>query len=161
MDMMGALIARAHGAAFAREVSEWFIHPRLRTADEPQRARPGQRFNLHDPVLEAAVELMSTHLADPLSPEQLASLSGGSVRQLHRLFANALNASMMTFYRDLRLAKADELLEQSSLSILDIALATGFSSTAHFTRCFSQKYGVSPGRKRRGVRDAGTGRVVP
>lgn len=152
MDMMGALITREHGAAFAREVSDWFIHPRLRTADEPQQARAGQRFNLHHPVLEAAVELMTSHLADPLAPEQLAALSGASARQLQRLFSSHFGASMMTFYRDLRLAKADELLQQTALSVLEIALLTGFASAAHFTRCFTAKYAIPPGRKRRSVR---------
>lgn len=151
MDMMGALIAREHGVAFAREVSDWFIHPRLRTADEPQQARAGQRFNLHHPTLEAAVELMASHLADPLSPDQLAALTAMSVRQLHRLFASQFGVSMMTFYRNLRLAKADELLQQSALSLLEIAMLTGFSSAAHFTRCFTEKYGLPPSRKRRAL----------
>jgi len=149
MDMMGALIAREHGVTFAREVSDWFIHPRLRTADEPQQAGAGQRFDLHHPTLAAAVELMASHLADPLSPEQLAGLAGLSVRHLHRLFTDRFGLSMMTFYRDLRLAKADELLQQSALPVLDIALLTGFATTAHFIRCFKEKYGVSPAKKRR------------
>lgn len=148
MDMMGALIAREHGVTFAREVSDWFIHPRLRMADEPQQARIGQRFDLRHPTLEAAVELMASHLADPLSPEQLAKLSGVSARQLHRLFTARLGVSTMSFYRDLRLAKADELLQQSALSVLEIALATGFSSAAHFSRRFSARYGIPPRRRR-------------
>ena len=93
---------------------------------------------------------MTSHLADPLSPDQLAALAGMSVRQLHRLFANQFGVSMMVFYRDLRLAKADELLQQSALSLLDIAMLAGFSSAAHFTRCFTQKYGLPPSRRRRG-----------
>lgn len=149
MDMMGALIAREHGAAFARKVSEWFIHPRLRPAEEPQQSGAGQRFNLHHPVLEAAVELMTSHLGDPLSPDQLSTLAGGSARQLQRLFAAQFGMSMMAFYRDLRLVKADELLQQTSLPVLEIALMTGFASAAHFTRCFTAKFGTPPARRRR------------
>ncbi len=152
MDMMGALIAREHGSAFAREVSEWFIHPRLRTADEPQLGGAGQRFDIHHPVLESAVELMTTHLADPLSPEQLAQLCGSSTRQLQRLFSTHVGRSMMVFYRDLRLAKADELLRQTSLPIVDIGMLTGFSTAAHFARCFSLKYAMPPSEKRRMAR---------
>jgi transcriptional regulator GlxA family with amidase domain len=153
IDMMGALIAKDHGSAFARDVSEWFIHPRLRTAEEPQLSRPGQRFNVHHPALEAAIELMTTHVADPLSPTQLAQLCGSSIRQLHRLFSSHFDQSMMLFYRELRLAKADELLQQTSLSIVEVALLTGFSTAAHFTRCYTQKYAMPPSRKRRGGRD--------
>lgn len=65
----------------SRKVSEWFIHPRLRLAEEPQQSGAGQRFNLHHPVLEAAVELMTSYLGDPL-PDQLSTLAGGSARQL-------------------------------------------------------------------------------
>lgn len=149
MDMMGALITRDHGAAFAREVSDWLIHPGLRLAEAPQQAGVGQRFDLHHPVLTAAVELMTTHLADPLTPEQLSALSGGSARQLQRLFAARFGVPMMTFYRDLRLAKADELLMQTALPVVEIALMTGFASTAHFTRCFAAKFGTPPARRRR------------
>lgn len=148
LDMMCAVIAAEHGSPFARDVSDWFIHPRLRTADEPQQVRVGQRFNLHHPMLEAAVELMTSHLADPLSPDQLAALSGGSARHLQRLFASQLGSSVMEFYRDLRLAKADELLQQTAVPILEIAFLTGFTNTAHFTRCFKARYSVSPGQRR-------------
>ncbi|MFN3823395.1 MAG: GlxA family transcriptional regulator [Pseudorhodobacter sp.] len=152
MDMMGTLIARQHGAAFAREVSNWFIHPRLRLAEEPQQPGPGQRFDLHHPAMEAAVELMASHLADPLSPEQIAALSGVSARQLQRLFAAHFGMSMMAFYRDLRLKKGDELLQQTALPVLDVALLTGFATSAHFTRCFAAKFGTPPRARRHGFK---------
>lgn len=147
-DMMCAIIAAGHGADFARAVSDWFIHPRLRGASEPQN----RHSDLPHPVLEAVVQLMTSHLADPLSPEQLAALTGSSPRQLQRLFRDHLHRPMMQFYRDLRLDKAEELLAQSSLPILDIALSTGFSGAAHFTRCFTEKFGTPPARRRRDAR---------
>lgn len=54
----------------------------------------------------------------------------------------------MAFYRDLRLARADALLQQTALPGVEIALLTGFASVTHFTRCFSGKYGAPPGRRR-------------
>lgn len=155
LDMMCALIAREHGAGFARSVSDWFIHPRMRRAEEPQQPGAAEQFNLHHRVLEEAVELMTSHIADPLSSEQLAALAGGSVRQLQRLFSDHLGTPMMRFYRDLRLAKADGLLQQSTLSVLQIALLTGFASPAHFTRSFSGKYGTPPLQRRRTTRLGG------
>lgn len=149
MDMMGALIARAHGGSVARAVSDWFIHPNLRPAEAPQQPGARQRFDLRHPALEAAIELMTSHLADPLSAGQLASLSGASARQLQRLFAGHFGQTITGFYRDLRLAKADELLQQTSLPMLEVALMTGFSGAAHFSRSFAQKFGVPPSRRRR------------
>lgn len=149
LDMMGAIIASHHGATFARKVGDWFIHSRLRLADEPQQASARDRFNLHHPILAAAVDLMTSHIADPLSPDQLAALAGSSARQLQRLFSAQFGKSMMEFYRDLRLAKADELVQQTALPVVEIALLTGFSGAAHLTRLFSEKYGLPPGKRRK------------
>ncbi|PZQ48425.1 MAG: AraC family transcriptional regulator [Rhodovulum sulfidophilum] len=145
LDMMCALIAAEHGAEFARDVGDWFIHPRVRTAGEPQRDAPG---GPRHPVLGAAIGLMTSHLADPLGPAQLAALTGTSQRQLRRLFDAHLGRPMMRFYRDLRLDKADELLVQSALPVIEIATATGFVSAAHFSRCFAERFGQPPLRRR-------------
>ena len=44
----------------------------------------------------------------------------------------------------LRVAHARELLLYSDRSVLDIAVATGFSSTSHFSHWFKQAYGYRP-----------------
>ncbi|HWK66343.1 MAG TPA: GlxA family transcriptional regulator [Rhizobiaceae bacterium] len=149
LDMMCALIAQEHGSTLARDVSDWFIHPRVRKADELQQGGAARTPDMPHPMLRAALDLMSSHLADPLSNGQVAGLVGGSERQLQRLFTIHFGMSMMAFYRDLRLAKADELLQQSTLSILEIAVLTGFASTAHLSRCFAARYGMPPGRRRK------------
>lgn len=147
-DMMCAMIAGQHGADFAREVSEWFIHSRVRSASEPQQLDPARRYNLHHPTLEAAVRLMTTHIGDPLSADQLASLAGCSTRQLQRRFGDHFGMAMMRFYLGLRLDKADELLRHSALSIAEIAALTGFATVPHFSRCFAAKFDAPPGRRR-------------
>lgn len=148
-DMMHALIASQHGAAFAHEVSDWFIHTRMRTATEPQQLDPARRYDLHHPRLEAAVRLMATHIADPLSLAQLAALSGCSARQLQRRFADRFGTTVSDFYRNLRLEKADELLRHSALPLSEIAQLTGFATAQHFSRCFHAHFGAPPARRRR------------
>ncbi len=148
LDMMHAIITAAHGMALARRVSDWFIHTRVRPSRDPQKAGTAETYNVHHPSLVAAIDLMGSHIADPLGLEQLAALSGLGTRQFQRLFRRALGQTAMAFYRDLRLAKADDLLRQSTLSVLDVGLATGFGNAAHFARCFRARYGVSPGRRR-------------
>jgi transcriptional regulator GlxA family with amidase domain len=54
----------------------------------------------------------------------------------------------ITFGRKIRLKKAHNLLQTSSLSISDIALMTGFSSPAHFSTSYSAEYGVAPSQSR-------------
>lgn len=147
-DMMSAMIASRHGADFAREVSDWFIHTRMRTATESQQLDPARRYDLHHPKLEAAVRLMASHIADPLSPAQLAALSGCSVRQLQRRFMDRFGVTISDFYRNLRLEKADELLLHSALPLAGIAELTGFATLPHFSRCFARRFGSPPARHR-------------
>ena len=50
----------------------------------------------------------------------------------------------MTFYKELRLNLAKQLLSQSSLSITEIALSSGFTSSAHFSQAFNLQFSISP-----------------
>lgn len=150
LDMMHALIAADHGADFARSISDWFIHTQVRLAGDPQRAGLAEKYNARHPALAAAIELMASHIAEPLPLDRLAALSGIGTRQLHRLFVASVGMPAIAFYRNLRLEKADELLRQSALPIIEIGIATGFGNPAHFARLFRARYGVSPKERRRG-----------
>lgn len=152
LDMMHAIIAADHGADFARRISDWFIHTRVRVADDPQKAGPAEAYGLTHPALVAALDLMTNHIADPLTLSQLAQLAGVGARQIQRLFAGEMGVPMMRFYRDLRLEKAEELLRQSALPVAEIALATGFVNVAHFTRAFRERAGMAPASWRRAGR---------
>ena len=98
-----------------------------------------------------AIELMENHIADPLELDQLARIVGVSARQLNRLFAEKLNVSTVRFYRSLRLEKARELLQQTTLNLAEISSATGFANSAHFSRRFSVQYKRPPSTFRRPV----------
>ena len=144
MDLVHALIAQHHGTLFARRVSDWFLHTEIRPSEGPQRGRLVDRIGTTNAAVLDAVNAMEHHLSEPLSQRQLASVSGVSMRQLNRLFSEKLNRPTMRFYRELRLEKAHNLLRNSSLSLTEISLATGFSSSSHFSRAFSDSYGRPP-----------------
>lgn len=144
LDMMHALIMEHHGADFARRVSDWFLHTTVRVPSAPQRSGLAQRYGTHNQSILAAIEIMENHIAEPLALGQLADQLGLGVRQLNRLFKQKLGTSTIAFYRKLRLAIAENLLQQSQLSITEIALAAGFVSTAHFSTTFKSHYGVAP-----------------
>ena len=91
-----------------------------------------------------AIEVMENHLSDTLNLNQLASRIGLGSRQLNRLFRKYLNQTTMTFYKELRLNLAKQLLGQSSLSITEIALSSGFTSSAHFSQAFNLQFSISP-----------------
>ncbi|NMG41459.1 helix-turn-helix domain-containing protein [Chelativorans sp. ZYF759] len=157
LDMAYALIASDHGVELARGVSDWFIHTGIRQAEAPQQLDPVRRYDVHHPALVAVVELMTSHIADPLRLEDLAHLSGIGARQLERLAKQQLGQSVMQFYRSLRLEKADEILQQSNLPLVDVALATGFSDRSHFSRAFKAHFGVGPVTQRKQGRLCKTG----
>jgi transcriptional regulator GlxA family with amidase domain len=83
----------------------------------------------------------------------LAARAESSSRQLNRLFRDTLDCSTMTFYLALRLDKARELLTQSTLSVTQVAFATGFRSAAHFSQAHRRQFGLPPSRARQGVVD--------
>ncbi len=148
LDMMHALIAEHHGPQFARRVSDWFMHTEVRPAGGPQRAGLAQRYGTNRSAVLAAIEAMENHIADPLALADLAQLAGVGVRQLNRQFSAGLGRSACAVYRDLRLDKSRELLRQTDLPVLEIAIATGFSGAAHFATAFRKRFGLAPSRYR-------------
>ena len=144
MDMIHALIARHHGAPFARLVSDWFMHTEIRPSIGPQRSGLVERVGSNNAAILDTVEAMESHIAEPLTLDELAEIPGISPRQLNRLFSDKLGRSTMAYYRELRLDKAQNLLRNSPLSLTEIALATGFANSSHFSRLYSHQYGAPP-----------------
>ena len=87
-------------------------------------------------------------MADPLELPGLAAIAGVSVRQLTRLFKAKLGYSPMTYYRDLRLDVAERFLTGSALSLTEIALATGFANSSHFSKAYAMRRGNPPSHLR-------------
>lgn len=147
-DMMHALIAEHHGTQFAQRISNWFLHTDIRASAAPQPLD----MLAADPNLAAAMELIRNHVADPLSLPQLARTTGMSPRQLSRLFRRHLGVSPMAFCRKTRLDTARQLIDTTAMALTDIALATGFADSAHFSSAFRKAHGIAPSHLRRMTR---------
>jgi len=48
----------------------------------------------------------------------------------------------------LRLQKARNLLMQTDMSVINVALACGFASPSHFSKCYRSHYNTTPYRER-------------
>jgi transcriptional regulator GlxA family with amidase domain len=107
------------------------------------------RLGVTDENLLAVLRAMEASLETPRSRGDLASLAGVSLRQLERLFRDRLGRSIHAHYLALRLDRARQLLRETSLPAIDVALATGFASASQFSRAFARAYGVPPSRHRR------------
>ena len=148
MDLMHFLITQHHGRKFARLVSDWFMHTETRPSAGPQRAGLVQRIGTKSPAVLDAVQAMEANVGSPLSLVRLAEIAAISPRQLNRLFRDNLGRTVMQYYRVLRLEKASNLMRNSPLSLTEIALATGFAGSAHFSRAYSEHFGKPPSANR-------------
>ena len=148
LDMMLHLISQAHGAQLAAEISETFIHDRIRDSHDRQRIELRSRLGVSHPKLLMVVANMEANLEEPLSQTKLSKQANLSTRQLERLFKKYLQITPTRHYLNLRLARARYLLRQTSMSILSVALACGFISASHFSKCYRETYGCTPRAER-------------
>jgi transcriptional regulator GlxA family with amidase domain len=149
MDMMLKLIEKSHGNALVTPISEQFMCERIRGSNDRQRVPLHLSLGSNQPKLTEAVTLMEANIEEPISLDELSSYVGISRRQLERLFQKHLNCVPTRYYLNLRLNRARLLLLQTSKSIVDIALACGFISAPHFSKCYRDLFGIPPRDERR------------
>lgn len=148
LDMMLHLIASECGSRLALDISEQFLHERIRPGGDPQRMAIGRRLGRSDPTLEAVIAAMERALEEPLRAADLAAVADVSERQLERLFRRRLGCTPTRYYLDLRLRRARVLLGQTRLPVREVALACGFASPAHFSRSYRAHFGMPPRAER-------------
>jgi len=95
-----------------------------------------------------AAELMEANIREPISQEELATYIGLSRRQLQRLFQRYLACTPSSYYLKIRLQRARQLLRQSSNSIVEISVSTGFVSSSHFSKAYREMFGLSTSSER-------------
>jgi transcriptional regulator GlxA family with amidase domain len=148
LDMILALISSQHGVTLATQVAENILHSPIRQPGEHQRMSLPARIGARHPKMVEIIEQMEQNLEEPLSPSVLAKQAGLSTRQLERLFRRYLDRSPKRYYLELRLKKARSLLLQTNMSVINVALACGFSSPSHFSKCYRAYYARTPYRER-------------
>ncbi|WCR11911.1 GlxA family transcriptional regulator [Paracoccus stylophorae] len=158
IDLILHLISQAHGDGLTAEVADQLLHTAIRTDQDRQRLSIPTRIGVRHPRLAAVIARMEANLEDPVSPAQLAADAGMSTRQLERLFRRYLSRSPKRYYMETRLARARNLLMQTEMSIIEVALASGFSSPSHFSKCYRAQYGSTPYRER-GTSSAAPGKA--
>ncbi len=158
IDLVLKIIAGDHGNDLANTVADLLIYSTIRTDQDTQRLSIPTRIGVRHPKLSQVIQMMEGNIEDPLSPADLADLVGMSTRQLERLFRRYLNRSPKRYYMELRLQKARNLLMQTDMSVINVALACGFASPSHFSKCYRSHYNTTPYRER-GTQGPGPGAV--
>mmetsp|Transcript_27758 Transcript_27758/g.51685 ORF Transcript_27758/g.51685 Transcript_27758/m.51685 type:complete len:335 (+) Transcript_27758:2393-3397(+) len=148
IDLMLKLIADDHGEELANAVADQLIYSSIRTDQDTQRLSVPTRIGVRHPKLSQVIQIMEQNIEEPISPSVLAKDVGMSTRQLERLFRRYLNRSPKRYYMELRLQKARNLLMQTDMSVINVALACGFASPSHFSKCYRAHYDTTPYRER-------------
>ena len=148
IDLMLKIIADDHGEELANAVADQLIYSSIRTDQDTQRLSVPTRIGVRHPKLSQVIQMMENNIEEPISPSLLAKDVGMSTRQLERLFRRYLNRSPKRYYMELRLQKARNLLMQTDMSVINVALACGFASPSHFSKCYRAHYETTPYRER-------------
>jgi DNA-binding response OmpR family regulator len=95
--------------------------------------------------LNRAITVVEAHLADvTFDVEQLENALNMSQMQLYRKLTSLTSMSGNVFIRHVRLHRAKQLLEESNLTVAEIAYRVGFNSPSYFTRAYKKEFGVLP-----------------
>lgn len=148
-DMMLHIIRSDFGEDVVAGVCERAIVDRIRSSDDRQRLPFSPRIVEHHPVVTRLIERMQETLTEPVPVEELMADLGLTRRQVERLFRNELRNSPARYYMKLRLERARLLLQQTTMPIVEVAVASGFSSAPHFSKSYRDAYGCSPHEARK------------
>jgi transcriptional regulator GlxA family with amidase domain len=146
LELMLELIARHHGPMLSLDVAALFMHGE----------RPGGLPRLPglsgDHVLRAAAALMRRHIEQPLQIPELARRLGISQRSLEARCVAAAGRSPQSLYTAIRMSEAFRLVEDTGLSVTEIAGRVGYADASAMTRTFRRAFGATPRDVRRRAR---------
>ena len=148
LDMMLNLIGQDFGENLVNRVCEQQLTDRVRNPHDRQRLPLRARLGVQNAKVLSIIELMENNLSEPLSLVEIAEDAGFSRRQIERLFRQEMGRSPARYYLEIRLDRARHLLVQSSMPVVEVAVACGFVSASHFSKCYREVYNRSPQQER-------------
>jgi len=98
----------------------------------------------HIDIIMLLVDEIEEGISNDLTIKKLSDTVGLSPWHLQRLFKSIVGDTLGSYVRGRRLALSVEMLSEANLGIIDIAIATGFSSHEAFTRSFKEYYNLTP-----------------
>ena len=135
-EMVLRMIGDTHGEALRIEVAAMFMQGESAVRHAGARPLTGQ--------VTAAMAMMRENIEEPLRMGEIAHGMEMSQRKLERLFLAELGAGPQKVYRRMRLQAARRLVEQTGLTIVEIAIRCGYRDPSAMTRAFGEEFGVSP-----------------
>lgn len=94
--------------------------------------------------VKRSVRHIELHAAEGLTVDQLASMAGVNRSYFSTAFSEQVGLSPLQYMTKVRMAKATELLAETTASVTEIAYSLGYASPFAFTRAFARHYGMPP-----------------
>ena len=137
-------IGQSHGAVLVDGIVDILAFE----ASRYKRVNPKLQLKLTAPLREV-VKLMEANLEEPLDLTQISEYVNRSRRQIERLFQQQLNTTPLRYYLELRVTEGRRLLQHSNLTVVQVAVACGFVSPSHFSKCYTAYFGHPPSKEKR------------
>lgn len=150
LDMMLCWLEESIPAQLTSEIKQHLVETRIRRPTETQIGAVGAVAAAHagSDQVRRAIRIMQRTLEEPLPCPEIAARVGLSRRQLERRFKQATGLTPLRYYMSLRLKKAHRLLQQTDLSVAEVAAGAGFESLEHFSRVYRATFGCPPSSDR-------------
>ena len=84
------------------------------------------------------------HISEEITLSDLSKLTNKNPSYLSRRFKKETHMTLKSYVNMLRINEAKALLEESEISILDIALKVGIPDQSHFAQVFKKSVGMTP-----------------
>lgn len=126
------------------ELRNHLIEPRRRAPSVDQLPAAPEHHVDTSAQIRQAIRLMRQSMESPLSVAALAYHVGLSERQFLRRFRADIGITPLRYYRWLRVNLAHRLLQQTDLSVTEIANCSGFGSLEHFSRVYRRYFACAP-----------------
>ena len=150
-DLSIHFIQKLYGIEISKRVESHFS-PEIRRAYQEHLFDDSINSKHQDELIAATQNQIQLQFSDSIDFALLASELNLSERSLQRRFKSACNLSPLQYQQQIRMNSAKQLLQDSNLSILEVATSVGYSDASHFTRLFKKHYQQSPKTFRNAVR---------
>jgi LacI family transcriptional regulator len=107
--------------------------------------RSTETFGVADPIIARASKFIREHASEPISVDEIARHTRVSRSTLDSRFKKVLKRSVHDELKRMRLQIARRLLLTTKLSIVEVALRSGFSSDAYMNHVFRREFNATPG----------------
>jgi transcriptional regulator GlxA family with amidase domain len=148
MEMMISYIRNCPRAEVAGAVSAITLDHDLCSGLEERQLDLRFGLNGSNQRLSKCIRIMEENIERPLKTREIARRAGMSTRSLQRLFQRSFGEAPTQCYQKIRLDVARRLVRQTSLPMMSIAMATGFSMASRFSKKYKAEFGISPRKDR-------------